>query len=181
MSSRFPLLDEDALKGAVVLGVVGGLVLPAVPDDVQPGAGQDACGVGVVVAACSGSGVEVGGPGVGVSGVDGEVDHGIAQLFVTGPAESDGAQFAGLAGRGCLREVVPVLVEVEVGGPPPEACRVVGLGCPPRHPWKGTAVSKYPSPAAASSASLVFPEQGSGRVDGRRGGCRLRPEGPSRR
>ena len=101
MSSRFPLLDEDALKGAVVLGVVGGLVLPAVPDDVQPGAGQDACGVGVVVAACSGSGVEVGGPGVGVSGVGGEVDHGVAQLFVTGPAESDGAQFAGLAGRGC--------------------------------------------------------------------------------
>ena len=36
---------------------------------------------------------------------------------------------------------------------------MVGLGCPPRHPWKGTAVSKYPSPAASSSASLVFPEQ----------------------
>jgi hypothetical protein len=39
----------------VLLGVVGGAVLPAVPDDVEPGAGEDAYGVGVVVAAGSGA------------------------------------------------------------------------------------------------------------------------------
>jgi hypothetical protein len=32
-------------------GVVGDAVVPAAPDDVEPGAGQDADGVGVVVAA----------------------------------------------------------------------------------------------------------------------------------
>ncbi len=41
-------------------GVVGGLVLPAVPDDEEPGAGEDA---GFVV--------EPGGPGAGVVGVGG--------------------------------------------------------------------------------------------------------------
>jgi heme-degrading monooxygenase HmoA len=30
----------------VVAGFVGGVGLPAVPDDVEPGAGEDACGVG---------------------------------------------------------------------------------------------------------------------------------------
>jgi hypothetical protein len=55
-------------------GVVWDVVLPAAPDDVQPGAGEDAYGVGVVVAAVSCLSVEVGGPWVGVVGVAGEVD-----------------------------------------------------------------------------------------------------------
>ena len=67
--------------------VVGDAVLPAAPDDVQPGAGEDADGVGVVVAAVAGTLVEVGGPGVGVVGVAGEVDDGAAQLFIDGPAK----------------------------------------------------------------------------------------------
>src|SRR5215207_4465930 len=92
---------EDALEGVVLGGVVGGVVLPAVPDDEQPGAGEDADGVGVVVASGSGAVVEVGGPGVGVAGVSGEVGDGVAELFVAGPAESDRAEFAGLSGRGC--------------------------------------------------------------------------------
>ena len=82
-------------------GVVGDAVLPAAPDDVEPGAGEDADGVGVVVAAGAGSSVEVGGPGVGVVGVAGEVDDGAAELFVDGPAEGDDLDLAGLAGRGC--------------------------------------------------------------------------------
>ena len=82
-------------------GVVGGFVLPAVPDDEQPGAGEDADGVGVVVAAGAGSLVEVVGPGAGAAGVAGEVGDGIAELFVTRPAEGDGAELAGLAGGGC--------------------------------------------------------------------------------
>lgn len=75
--------------------------MPAVPDDVEPGSGEDAYGVGVVVASVAGSSVEVGGPGVGVSAVAGEVGDCVAELFVAGPAEGDGAQFAGLSGRGC--------------------------------------------------------------------------------
>jgi hypothetical protein len=45
-SRRRFFLGEDALEGFVPGGVVGGAVLPAVPDDVQPGAGEDAGGVG---------------------------------------------------------------------------------------------------------------------------------------
>ena len=44
--------------------------------------------------------VEVGGPGVGVVGVAGEVAEGVAELFVGCPAEGDGFDLAGLAGRG---------------------------------------------------------------------------------
>ena len=50
MSSRLVLLVEHALQRAVISGFVGESVLPAVPDDVEPGAGEDADGVGVVVA-----------------------------------------------------------------------------------------------------------------------------------
>ena len=64
MSSRCLLiLVAEALEGPVAGRVVGGFVLPAVPDDEQPGAGEDADGVGVVVATGPGSLVEVIGPG----------------------------------------------------------------------------------------------------------------------
>jgi hypothetical protein len=79
-------------------GVVGDVVLPAAPDDVEPGPGQDADGVGVVVASGSGALVEVGGPGVGVVGVAGEVDGGAAELFVDRPPEGDDFDLAGLSG-----------------------------------------------------------------------------------
>ena len=74
MSSRLLLiLVEEALQGPVLGGVVGDAVLPAVPDDGQPGAGQDPDGVRVVVAPVAGPSVEVGGPGVGLDGVAGEI------------------------------------------------------------------------------------------------------------
>ena len=95
------ILVEQGLECAVPGGVVGGLVLPAVPDDEQPGAGEDADGVGVVVAAGAGAVVEVGGPGAGAAGVAGEVGDGVAELFVTRPAEADGAELARLPGGGC--------------------------------------------------------------------------------
>jgi hypothetical protein len=69
---------EDGLKGVVFAGVVGDAVLPASPDHVQPGAGEDTNGVGMVVAAGAGSLVEISGPGVGMVGVAGEVDDGAA-------------------------------------------------------------------------------------------------------
>ena len=48
---------------AVPVRVVGNLVDPAAPDDADPGAGQDAYGVGMVVAAGAGVGVDLRGPG----------------------------------------------------------------------------------------------------------------------
>src|ERR1700716_2929393 len=95
------LVLEEGLEGAVLGGVVGLVGLPAVPDDVQPGAGHDSGGVGVVVLAGSGAVVEVGRPRVGMAGVSGEVGDRVAQVFVTGPAEPDGAHGARLSGRGC--------------------------------------------------------------------------------
>ena len=83
-------VPEQALECPVSGGVVGGVVVPAVPDDVEPGAGEDADGVGVVVAAGAGPVVEVGGPGAGVAGVAGEVADGVAELLVDRPAEGDG-------------------------------------------------------------------------------------------
>ena len=68
-------------------GVVGDSALPAVPDDVEPGAGEDADCVGVVVSSGAGAGVQVGGPGVGVSAVAGEVDDSVAELFICGPPD----------------------------------------------------------------------------------------------
>jgi Glycosyl transferase family group 2 len=62
-SSRRIFFGEDALERFVEGWVVGGAVLPAVPDDVEPGAGHDADGVGVVLAAGGGVVVEAGGPG----------------------------------------------------------------------------------------------------------------------
>jgi hypothetical protein len=101
VSSCGLLVLQEGLEGSVVGGVVGDAVLPAVPDDVEPGAGQDAGGVGVVVSAGAGAVVEVGGPGVGSAGIGGEVGDGLAQVFVAGPSESDRAHGAGLSGGGC--------------------------------------------------------------------------------
>ena len=42
-------LFGECCGGAVLGGVVGDSVEPAGPDDADPGAGQDACGVGVVL------------------------------------------------------------------------------------------------------------------------------------
>ena len=100
VSSRVLVIVEEALEGSVLGRGVVSAGVPAVPYDVQPGAGEDAYGVGVVVAAGEGAVVQVGGPGVGSPGVAGEVADGVAKLFVAGPSESDRAYLAGLSGRG---------------------------------------------------------------------------------
>src|SRR5579864_7156207 len=94
------LLAEDGLEAVVGSGVVGDAVLPAAPDDVCPGAGEDADGVGVVAAAGGGVVVEAGGPGAGGAGVPGEVAQGVAELLVGAPAERDGLDLARLPGGG---------------------------------------------------------------------------------
>src|ERR1700736_5097784 len=99
-SRRLLMCLHKGLEGSVFGGVVGDPVVPAPPDDVEPGAGQDAYGVGMVVAAGDGAAVEIGRPDVGVAGVAGEVGDCVAQLFVAGPAESDRAHLAGLSSGG---------------------------------------------------------------------------------
>ena len=56
-----------ALQRAVSLGVVGGVVAPALPHDAASGAADGPDRAGVLVASLAGLGVEVLGPGVPVS------------------------------------------------------------------------------------------------------------------
>src|SRR5947207_2012775 len=63
---------DEALKGGVLVGVVGVAVVPEAPDDLAPGAAEDAGGVGVAGAAGSGAGVDVGRPGVVAAACVGE-------------------------------------------------------------------------------------------------------------
>src|SRR5215218_11134687 len=94
------ILVEEALERSVLVGIVGAGILPAVPDHIQPCAGENPDRVRVVVAAVAGPLVKVGGPGVGVAAVAGEVTNSVAEVFVTRPAEIDGAAFAGLSSGG---------------------------------------------------------------------------------
>src|SRR5690349_25136981 len=88
------------LAAAVEGGIEGGTVLPAAPDDPQPGAGQDPDGVRMPAATPGRGGVDAGGPGVGHPAAVGEVHHGGAEFLAAGPAEYGLAALAGLAGRG---------------------------------------------------------------------------------
>src|SRR6202162_2235125 len=85
--------------------VVRDAVLPAPPDHVYPGPGEDPPGVGVRLVARPGAPVQIGGPGVREPAVLREVDEVLAQLLVAGEAERDRVMLARLAGgRGCSRE-----------------------------------------------------------------------------
>jgi hypothetical protein len=78
------ILVAELLEGSVPGGIVGGVGGPALPDDVEPGFAEDPYAVWVVEAA--GAAVEVGGPGVGVAAVAGEVADGVAQLACSASA-----------------------------------------------------------------------------------------------
>src|ERR1700722_14660446 len=96
----FPGVPVEGCSGAVFARVIRYAVDPAGPDDADPGAGQDADGVRVVLAAGSGLVVDVGGPGAGVPAVVSEDRHGAAEPLVAGPAEVHGTVLAGLLGHG---------------------------------------------------------------------------------
>ena len=89
----------------MLVGVVGGVVVPAAPEHAQPGASEDADGVWVVAAALAGALVDVGGPGVVVAAAVGEHAGGAAQAFVAGVAEGGLLAFAGFDGDGALAGV----------------------------------------------------------------------------
>src|SRR6266851_1012837 len=95
------LLAGVQLPGGSVPGwVVGDAVEPAAVDDADPGAGQDADGVRVVLAAGDRARVDLGCPGAGVPAVVGEGGHRLAEPLVAGPAEVHGAVLAGFLGDG---------------------------------------------------------------------------------
>ena len=79
---------DELLEGGVLVGVVGGLVLPESPDDAAPGAAEDADRVGVGATAAAGALVDVGGPGIVVSAAVGERAYRVAQAVITCPAEA---------------------------------------------------------------------------------------------
>src|SRR5680860_1417735 len=104
VSSRqagFFLLGEELAGAAVLGGVVGDASVPAAPDDSEPGSGEDAGGVLVGFAGGGVAVVDGGGPGAGSAAVGGEVDDGVAQFLVTGPAERHDVVAAGLSGGWC--------------------------------------------------------------------------------
>jgi integrase len=76
------LVVEQRLECSVVGGVVGLVILPAPPDHIDPGAGQDPHGVRVAVTARPGLVVEIRGPGVVVAGIGGEVADRVTELLV---------------------------------------------------------------------------------------------------
>src|SRR2546430_11146722 len=91
--------SSGGLAAAVEGGIEGGAVLPAAPDDPDPGAGQDPDGVRMPAAAAGCGGVDASGPGVGHAAAVGEVHHGGAEFLAARPAEHGLAALAGLAGR----------------------------------------------------------------------------------
>src|SRR3979490_2959761 len=78
---------EGALEGAVTSGVVGLVVLPAAPDDADPGTRENTRGVRVGLARLTMAAVQLLSPWAGTHGVLREVDQYVAELFVARPAE----------------------------------------------------------------------------------------------
>src|SRR6202007_161185 len=102
-SRRLLLCLQKGLEGSVFGGVVGDAVVPAAPDDVEPGAGQDADGVGVVVAA--------------------GVDHRY-RVVVTGPVDTARQSVGGFYGKGISGRLhVSLLAASPSGEAPLSWCR----------------------------------------------------------
>jgi hypothetical protein len=90
---------EVVFVAAAAVGVVGGVGVPAGPDDAEPGAGEDAYGVCVAAASGAGVAVDAFGPGGGVAGLVGVEGERLARLGVGGIAKGDGALLAAAFGH----------------------------------------------------------------------------------
>ena len=86
--------------GSVRGGVAGYAVEPAAVDDADPGAGEYAGGVRMVLAAGAGIVADLRGPGAGVPAVVGEGGDRDTEPLAAGPAEVHGPVLAGLPGDG---------------------------------------------------------------------------------
>src|SRR4051794_41678947 len=90
------LQGDVACERSVLGGVVGGVVLPAAPQDAGPCAAEDARGVRVVAAAVDRALVDVVGPGVPVAGGGGGRAGAGSWGVFRGPAGGDGAGVCGV-------------------------------------------------------------------------------------
>src|SRR5258707_15049116 len=88
-------LADERGGGSVLRGVVGDAVEPATVDHADPGAGQDAHGVGVVFAAVAGVVVDLRGPGAGVAAFVSKGGAGASERFPGGPAGGLARELAG--------------------------------------------------------------------------------------
>jgi methyl-accepting chemotaxis protein len=95
-----PRRFEHELSAAMEGRVVGFAVGPGAPVDTQPGAREDAYGMGMVAASRPGLGVHVGGPGVGMTRVVGHAGQCCAQPVVAGPTKRHGFGLARGVGNG---------------------------------------------------------------------------------
>ena len=86
-------------------GVIGDSVLPATPENPQPGAPQNSDRVGMVEPPRAGGQVDASSPGMVMPCRVGKARDGVSEAFVAGPAEADGVVFAGLFGHGGLAGV----------------------------------------------------------------------------
>jgi hypothetical protein len=99
-------------------GVVGGVGVPAGPDDPQPGAAEDADSPGVTLAAGAGVGIQLGGPWGAVAGIVGEDVQALAGGWnrITSGL---------LTYRGTVLAILPTQTAGEAGVP-----RAIGSGAP---------------------------------------------------
>jgi hypothetical protein len=85
---------DESLQRGVLEGVVGVVVVPEPPDDLAPGAAEDAGGVVVAGAAGARLVVDVGGPGVVPAACVSEGAERAAESVVAGPSKLRVAAFA---------------------------------------------------------------------------------------
>ena len=97
--------SSSELTGRMPAGVERHAILPAAPNDSDPGAGQDPDRVRMPAASVDGPSIHIGRPRVGRAAAVGEVHDGGPQLLVARPAEHGEFALSGLAGRwGCSGE-----------------------------------------------------------------------------
>src|SRR5579863_8101160 len=110
---------SEAAFGAVELVRVGGVGVPAGPDDAKPGAHEDADDVRVSLLQGGVTCIEVGGPARAVTGVVREACERLARVVVRGPAEVDAmVEAGGFRNRRCAAlsgGVVDVEAAIEDG------------------------------------------------------------------
>jgi len=91
--------SSDWLTSLVETGVERNAVLPAPPDDPDPGPGEDADGVRMAAASGDCTSVDVVSPGVGHPASVCEIHHRGSEFLVARPPEHDLFTFAGLPRR----------------------------------------------------------------------------------
>ena len=97
--SECPMSSSDCLTSLVEAGVERNAVLPAPPDDPDPGPGEDADGVRMAAASGDRTSVDGVSPGVGHPAAVCEIHHCGSEFLVARPPEHDLFTFAGLPCR----------------------------------------------------------------------------------